>query len=268
MRKFLLSLGAIFLIALIVLIFNLDNLVKNRIERVGSRVAGVPVVVGDVDISLFESKMIIRNLVVANPPEFSESPAMRFSTIELDVDLGSTVVHRVYTDEPAIRVEGTVQRTNMDVLKNNATRPDQPVGANASGAIEIRGVSSNQPGPEKDKSKKAGKDKESGSAGPGDDEPTIYTINRIELEQARAHVELREMSKPVQLELNRLELVSLHGSRSEITRQIIDQLTGRILVEVEARLTEVAVEAAKAELQRQAVKLGEKARVKLLEMLE
>ena len=73
--------------ALTLLITNLDAIVKRAIETVGTQVAGVPVGVGSVSISLQEGSGEIRNLSVANPRGFEKGNALELGTIALDLDV-------------------------------------------------------------------------------------------------------------------------------------------------------------------------------------
>ncbi len=68
---------------------NLDSIVAHAIEKVGTQVAGVPVDVSGVTISIKDGKGEIRGLTIGNPPGFDSDYALKLSSITMTIDPGS-----------------------------------------------------------------------------------------------------------------------------------------------------------------------------------
>ena len=216
MRKILIVLGILIGLVLAIAVYVVTNIVmtvKSRIERTGSRIAKVPVTVGEVDISVSRGTATIRDLVVANPPGFSDEPAMRFGEISALVEITSGTIGNITVTRPHIRVEGPARRTNLDVLRGNAASPNGEAGSGG-GA-----------GSRTDASGGGASDDAQGDAASQDVEEQearrIYTIERLEIDQASVQVALDTMDAPVELTLDNLVLRNLEGTRSQVARQIL-----------------------------------------------
>ncbi len=255
MRKILIGLGILLVILLsigVYLVTNIDSIVKSRIERTGSRIAGVPVSVGAVNISLSKGTATLTDLTVANAPGFSDKPSMNFAEISVSIDVTSGVIRRVYSSQPTILVEGPALSTNIDVLRKNVIAATSDSNTN-NGQDDMSGQSDGEDGKDEAKTDSRSPDAE-------EKEPSmIFTIDLIEIEQAGVGLQLEELDKPLQLTLDQLQLNNLSGTRSEITRQILDQLTDKILTAVHEQLKDVAKETIRSELKKQVKELDSKA---------
>jgi len=81
MKKVLIALGVVVVLiggGLVLLLSNLDGLVKTAIETYGSEAVGSQVSVGSVELNLTEGSAAIYDFSVANPPGFSDQPIMSF----------------------------------------------------------------------------------------------------------------------------------------------------------------------------------------------
>jgi hypothetical protein len=110
-------------IAVVFLISNLDSIVKRAIETVGSDVAGVPVSVGSVEISLQESRGAINGLRIANPPGFGGGDAVELGTVALDLDVKNStgelvVIKSILVDGTQVNVVQNVGGSNLKVLQD------------------------------------------------------------------------------------------------------------------------------------------------------
>ena len=124
-RKLMIATGVLIVIGLGVgffLVSNLDKIIKDQIETHGSQVSGVPVTVGKVSISLLEGIATISQLRVGNPPGFSDRAAISFNEVTAEIDIRTGIVKRVFSDAPAVSIEGSGKRTNFDVLSDNIYR--------------------------------------------------------------------------------------------------------------------------------------------------
>jgi hypothetical protein len=102
----------------------LDLVVKVALEYYGPDVTGVPVKVGDVEISPHNGRGRLRNLEIGNPAGFSAARAARFADVILEVDpatLRSPVVRvqAIGVDAPTIVYERGDKTTNLDVISRN-----------------------------------------------------------------------------------------------------------------------------------------------------
>jgi hypothetical protein len=102
----------------------LDLIVKVALEHYGPDVLGVPVKVGDVEISPHSGRGRLRDLEIGNPPGFSAARAARFGDVRLEVDpatLRAPVVRvqAIGVDAPAIVYERGDKATNLDVISRN-----------------------------------------------------------------------------------------------------------------------------------------------------
>ncbi len=260
MRKILIILGialAVLLAVAAYLVMNIDSVVHSRIERTGSRIAGVPVTVGSVEISLARGSATITDLAMANPPGFSEHPAIAFDEIRASIRLNGDVT-LVHAGGPSIRVEGSAQRTNIDVLRGNVAPAEESAG----------GAQTETGGADAGGGQAGGSGGESGAEA-GEDEPSRnYVIERIEIVNASAHIDLDELDQPQDLVLDELVFTNLSGSRSDITRQLLRQLTAAINQAVRGRLREAAAEAVRAELNERSGELKERARNELKKLFD
>lgn len=114
----------IFGIAVALLMSNLDGIVKTAIETFGSQVAGVPVRVSAVNISLSEGRGTIKGLTVANPAGFKTPTAFSLGEITLAIDTGSVtkdpvVIKEITVAAPEVTYEVGAGGSNVDAIKKN-----------------------------------------------------------------------------------------------------------------------------------------------------
>ena len=99
-------------IGILLLMQNLDALVKEAIVRYGSAAAGTSVQVAAVDISLREGRGTLRGLSVANPPGYSQEALFVLDNISIALDRST-----VTADVPVIndiRVGASAFRYELD----------------------------------------------------------------------------------------------------------------------------------------------------------
>ena len=123
---------------------SLDSLVKTAIEKVGSEVAGVPVTVSEVKISLSDGKASIKGLAVGNPKGFTTPKAMSFGEIAVAIDTGSVtgnpvVIKDITVASPEITVELGEKGSNLDVIQANIAGKGGKSGGEASSSSSSSG---------------------------------------------------------------------------------------------------------------------------------
>ncbi len=115
------------------LLLSLDAIVARTIESEGTRLLGVPVSVGSVEISLREGTGTVRDVRVGNPEGFSSEDAFRLDEVHLALDansLGSGAIHlpQVRIADPLARVEFTERGSSnvQRILDHVADQPAAP----------------------------------------------------------------------------------------------------------------------------------------------
>jgi hypothetical protein len=111
-------------IALTFVLTNLDAIVERAIETVGSDVAGVPVGVGSVKISLTDGSGQINGLTVGNPSGFERGNALELSQVALALDtsqLSADLVRikSVLVDGARVNAIQTAQGNNLQAILDN-----------------------------------------------------------------------------------------------------------------------------------------------------
>ncbi len=127
MRKILIGVGvlvAAVVVGLVLLMSNLDGIVKTAIETVGTKVAGVKVSVDKVEISIKEGKGSIAGLTVANPAGFKTPNAFSLGLVSVTLDTASVtgnpiVIKDVTIAKPEVTYEMTGSGSNIDAIQKN-----------------------------------------------------------------------------------------------------------------------------------------------------
>ena len=220
-KKILIGAGVIVLIiviAVMVLLGNLNGIVKGVIEKVGTGVTGVPVTVGAVDIKISEGSAAIRQLTVANPEGFSTKPMLDFGELAVKLDVKGKIINHVKIASPHILFEQKGKTSNFQTLQEN--------------------MASDEPKEEKPAAEEPA---------PAEGEPTILQIDLIEIIDAQVAVvsDLFEGTKDLTIPLIKFE--NLKGTGEEIGKQVISQLTAQIIEEVTDQVIQKQVEKAVGE---------------------
>lgn len=177
------------------LFHNLDRLVAHVIETSGSGMTGTAVRVEGVNVSLADGRATLTGLTVANPPGYSDEPAVSLGEISARVDYGTGTIAEIVARAPVIRVETRGGSTNLSDIQAHAR---QQSGDGAGG---------------------------SGQGG----EPRRYTIGLIEIRDARAIVVSGHAGDPREIAIGDLRFRDLSGTSDEIAAGIVRQLTARVL---------------------------------------
>lgn len=119
---------ALALVAVLLLVRNLDSLVAKAVERHGTAVAGTDVRVQEVEIGLRAGTGALHGLTVANPPGFSPQPIFTFADILVNLDTDTLtnevpVVDQIRILAPTFHLEVDAQgRSNLEVVRDNLRR--------------------------------------------------------------------------------------------------------------------------------------------------
>ena len=124
MKKFgmvALGLALILGIALYVLLGNLDGLVKNTIEKVGTQLTGTNVQLSGVDIDLGNGSATLRGLEIDNPPGYTTDYAFQLDRVTVAIDLSSLggsviVLNEVIVEGARLNAEQKAASSNLSDL--------------------------------------------------------------------------------------------------------------------------------------------------------
>lgn len=189
----------ILIVAVKLLMGNLNPIVKRIIEKVGTNVTGVPVTVGNVDIKIKEGSAAIMQLSVANPSGFSAEPMLDFGELAVKLDLKNKIINHVKVASPHILFEQKGTTSNFHALKDNMSKDAQ---------------------------------KKTKDEPPADGEAAIIQIDLIEVTDAQINVisDLEDKTRNLTIKLMKFE--NLKGTGEEVGREIVSQLTTQIIKEV------------------------------------
>ncbi len=126
------------------LVYNINSVVKNGIEVVAPEVLGVPVIVGDVRISLLTGSGVISGIKVGNPEGYQADYAMEVDEVRITLEplsIGSDQIRikEMIIDSPSITYEGNLMESNLDQLQKNAEArvPDDAGDETGSSSVRI-----------------------------------------------------------------------------------------------------------------------------------
>ncbi len=154
MKKFILSLLAIIVIALggvtYYTLTNLDAIVKNVIEKVGTKVTGSAVTVDSVSIGIKEGRGEISGLHLPNPKGFSSDHLFHLAQVALDIKPSSIfgdviIIDEVLIDGADIIAEQKGQQTNLQALLDNIEKNTASSGSSESAAEPTATDSTSEP---------------------------------------------------------------------------------------------------------------------------
>lgn len=107
----------------------LNDLIKQQIEQVGTKVIEQPVTVNTVDMKLLEGAGTIKGLVLANPSKYTAPSVFSLDEVTLDINLESLttdliIIDKIVIDKPQAVVEFTQNgdaniKDLLDTIKKN-----------------------------------------------------------------------------------------------------------------------------------------------------
>ena len=115
---------ALLVIAVVVVFFSINSIVKKGVETVGPEITKVKVTLGAADISPLSGKGKLTKLFIGNPDGFKSPSAMEFGSIEVGVKIGSVlsdtvIINEVNIQNPEITLEGTLSGNNLSKIMDN-----------------------------------------------------------------------------------------------------------------------------------------------------
>jgi hypothetical protein len=121
-------------ILLVALLIGVNPMVRASVEKMGTISTGVPVSLEDARVNIIGG-LHLKRLAIANPKEFREVRAFRFSRLDAEVSLASLAsktieIQDILLVNPEITIEFDHGKTNWGVLSKQLTAKSQrPVAA-------------------------------------------------------------------------------------------------------------------------------------------
>jgi hypothetical protein len=218
------AIGALVLIAVVsiwLVISNLDSIVKDLVETVGTETLDTPVSLDAAEITLGEATAVLRGLAVANPPGYDTRNAFELAGIAVTIDPGSVttneiVLPRVAVDQMHLTFEQVGGNNNLqtllDSLDDSASEPaEETVG---------------EPG-----------------------EEVLLVIEEFLLAGAGMTIIHDQLGEPVTIKLPDMRLTNIGRAGAPVTAE---EAARQILEPILQRAEDAAVDRAKAELEARA----------------
>ncbi len=208
-RKLLIVAALILLVAagIIFLWTNLNWIVKNAIERYGSRASKTSVRVASVSIKPSEGEGAIEGLTVANPKGFTSARAVSLGSIMVRIDPRTVTSSPVVIEEVRISAPQVVYEldkagtSNIDVLKKNIASSGGSTGKQSA-----------------DRKRETGR---------------RLRIKKLTVENGRIDVLVSTLGvKPQAITLRRIEITDIGGQAGATPDQIAKQILNAIVAEV------------------------------------
>jgi hypothetical protein len=117
------------ILALVVVFFSLNSIVKKGVETVGPKLTKVDVKLGSADISPFSGSGKLSKLFVGNPADFKTPYAMQMDSIKVAVQIGSVtsdtiIINEVDIESPEIQFDGGLSGNNLSKIQDNLSSDD------------------------------------------------------------------------------------------------------------------------------------------------
>ena len=130
------ALVLLFVVGGYLLVSNLDGIIKDVVEDVGSDLTQTAVTVDSVELDLTTGKGQIKGLTIDNPKGFDSKYAFRLENVTLGVDLKSLSAPVIVISEIVIRGSKLIaqqkgETTNLSVLMDNVDKSSQKSGSQA-----------------------------------------------------------------------------------------------------------------------------------------
>lgn len=130
MKKLMLIIAALVVLAVVVVIFGLSNLgplIKKAVNTQGPKITGTELRLGDVDVSLLSGQVKLQKFLLGNPKGFNSPHAVAVKSIYVDVDEKSLteetiIIERIEVVGPDIYYEKGAGSDNFKALQRNIAK--------------------------------------------------------------------------------------------------------------------------------------------------
>lgn len=213
----------------VLLVNNLDSLVRRAIEVAGTNALGTEVSVGRVNLDMAAGSAILADVSIANPEGFSNQDMIRFDELQLAIDLASlnTDVVRIISvrsTNPFLLYEMQGTRSNVDALRERF-----PI-ATASG--ETTAVTGSDP---------------------------VIAINSIQIAGIQGRLQSDVLPQPVEVSFGDVQIPPVQGTPEQLTQQIAVPLLTQLSRNARAAFTGAMSDQVESELRARATEIQEEA---------
>ena len=146
MKKIMIAGGVLFIvviIAIVLLIGNINTIIKKGVETVGPKILKAPVTLKDVDISVSSGSGKIKGMKIGNPEGYKTDYAFQLEEIEMDLDVKSVTTDKVHIRNILINAPQIMYEEALG-KKNNLTQLQANVEAFTGGGEKKSGSSENE----------------------------------------------------------------------------------------------------------------------------
>lgn len=113
------ALGFLGAIAVVVLVSNLDTVVREAVSRVGE-MAGVDMAIADVDVDIRAGQARLGGFTVANPQGYSPANALSLGALDLAIDMGASSTDKIVVSSLVIDSAAALYEVSRDGSSNLA----------------------------------------------------------------------------------------------------------------------------------------------------
>lgn len=111
-------------VAVAVLSFYLDSMIKAEVEAVGPKITGTAVKLDGVSLSLLSGQARLKGLVVGNPPGFQTERSFKLADAKVKADLKTAlsdklIIEEILIDGPEITYESGSSGSNISRIQEN-----------------------------------------------------------------------------------------------------------------------------------------------------
>jgi len=123
--RILLGLVVVLVVLAVIGILFIGGIVKAGVEKVGPRVAKVPVKLDAATIAVFGGSGTLKGLVVGNPPEYTKTPqafkvgSVSLSLVPSTILKSKVVIRQIKVEQPEIAYEADLKGSNLGKLLDN-----------------------------------------------------------------------------------------------------------------------------------------------------
>lgn len=212
----------------VLLVNNLDSLVRRAIEVAGSNALGTEVRVGSVNLDLAGGSATLSDFSIANPEGFSDQDMVRFGELLLALDLASlnTEVLRitsVRSVNPFLHYEMQGTRSNVDALRERFPASATPA-----------------------------------ESAPAGSEPVI-AINSIQIGGIQGRLQSDVLRQTVDVDLGDVQIPPVQGTPEQLAQQIAVPLLTQLGRNASAAFTGAMSDQVESELRARATEIQEEA---------
>lgn len=152
MTRIITVLVALFVVALVVVYFQLNNLIKTGAETAGPDLLQVDVGVEAVDLSLFSGEAVVRGLSIGQPDGFGEGPMASLGQLDMKVRPATLlsnhiIIDHIVIDAPLLDARLKSGTSNFQALQENIAKmlPAEPAAAPSETVLTIHRMEVSSP---------------------------------------------------------------------------------------------------------------------------